>query len=333
MEGAGPRAARASAPGSLMLMGEHSVLRGQPALVCAIDRRITVEITPREDDVVRLHSGLGEHETRLGDWLGHDRFRFVIGALRACRKGLEAAGRGFELDVRSGMSHKMGLGSSAAVTVATLAAVAGMGCAGDEAWDETTGAADPAWLERTGREVVRKVQGGRGSGADVAASAWGGVLRYFMSGEQTLKLPVEPELTLLFSGYKTPTPEVIALVEEARGRDEEVFDAVDELVGQVVRRATEAAVAGDLETVGRMMNVNHGLMDAMGVNDAKLSELAYALREDPNVWGSKISGAGLGDCVVGLGKAMRRDFGALELDVKVEGEGARREEVSEGAGA
>lgn len=319
------RAARASAPGSLMLMGEHSVLRGQPALVCAIDRRMTVELRPREDDLVQLHSGLGEHVMHVGDWLGHDRFRFVVGALRACKDGLEALKTGFDLDIKSGMSHQMGLGSSAAVTVATLAAVAAAGGAGEEAFDAATGALDAGWLARVGKDVVLKVQGGRGSGADVAASAYGGMLRYFMDGGETLKLPVAPELTLLFSGYKTPTPEVIALVEESRRQDEAVFDAIDELVGDVVRRAFEAAVGGDLEAVGRMMNVNHGLMDAMGVNDAKLSELTYALRDDPNVLGSKISGSGLGDCVVGLGKAMRRDFGAVSLDVKVDGTGATAE--------
>lgn len=326
------RAARGSAPGSLMLMGEHSVLRGQPCWVCALDRRLTVDLHPRADNIVRLHSGLGEHETRIGDWLGNDRFRFVIGALRACKEPLEAAGQGFELDIKSGMSHQMGLGSSAAVTVATLAALAAAGGAPADAVDPTTGAVSPSWLARIGHEVVLKVQGGRGSGADVAASAFGGLLRYYQDGDQTLQLPIAPDLTLLYSGYKTPSPEVISIVETAIGQDPAVFEAIDELVGMVVRRATDAAVADDLETVGRMWNFNHGLMDAMGVNDARLSALAYELRDDPNVLGSKISGSGLGDCVVGLGKAMRRDFGAVSLDVKVEQTGATADPILEEPG-
>lgn len=290
-------------------MGEHAVLRGEPALVCAISRRIKVELAPREDGRVMLHSALGTHETTVGELASDEHFRFVIGAARALKDELA---QGFEVDIRSEMSHQMGLGSSAAVTVATLAALEAS--LGREP--------DPGRLVELGTRVVRKVQGGKGSGADVAASAYGGVLRYFMESQEALKLPVAPALTLLYSGYKTPTAEVIARVEETRARDTELYDKIDALIGECVRRATAAAVEGDLEEVGRMMDVNQGLMDAMGVNDARLSELVYALRGDPQILGSKISGSGLGDCAVGLGKALRRDFGAVSLDVAVEPRGA-----------
>ena len=105
-----------------MLMGEHAVLRGQPAIVCAISKRMKIELTPRDDKAVLLHSALGEHETTLDELAPSDSFRFVLGAIRTCRADLK---QGFELDIKSEMSHQMGLGSSAAVTVATLAALAG----------------------------------------------------------------------------------------------------------------------------------------------------------------------------------------------------------------
>ena len=75
------RAVKASAPGSLMLMGEHAVLRGQPAIVCAISKRLKVALTPREDQAVRLHSVLGEHETTLEELAPNDSFRFVLAAI------------------------------------------------------------------------------------------------------------------------------------------------------------------------------------------------------------------------------------------------------------
>ena len=52
---------KASAPGSLMLMGEHAVLHGKKALVCAIDQRISVSLTPREDARISIVSALGEY--------------------------------------------------------------------------------------------------------------------------------------------------------------------------------------------------------------------------------------------------------------------------------
>ena len=90
------RPVEASAPGSLMLMGEHAVLRGQPAIVCAIDRRITATLRPLSDDTIRLHSALGEHETTLSELAPDDTFRFVLAAIRRLRDRLPG---GFTLDI------------------------------------------------------------------------------------------------------------------------------------------------------------------------------------------------------------------------------------------
>ena len=297
-----------------MLLGEHAVLRGQPAIVCAISKRMRVILTPREDPAVRLHSALGEHETSLDELAPNESFRFVLGAIRACREGLK---QGFELEIRSEMSHQMGLGSSAAVTVATLAALAG-------AQGQVPA---PECLLECGTKIIRKVQGGVGSGVDVAASTYGGCLRFFAETLEVVKLSTTPQLTVLYSGSKTPTPEVIAVVEENRKKLPEVHAELDALIGAVARRAFEAAARGDWPAMGELMNVNQGLMDALGVNNARLAELVYKLREDPHVHGSKISGSGLGDCVVGLGKAMRRDWGVPSLAVHVDPLGATVEAV------
>ena len=296
-------------------MGEHAVLRGQPAMVCAISRRMKVELSPREDARVLLHSALGEHETTLDELAPHESFRFVLGAIRASREGLSG---GFELNIKSEMSHQMGLGSSAAVTVATLAALGG--ARGE--------APDLHGLLESGTKIIRKVQGGVGSGADVAASAHGGCLRYYAETREVVKLSSAPPLTVLYSGSKMPTPEVIAIVEEHRQRQPELYDDLDKLIGKTVRRAFEAAARGDWATMGELMNINQGLMGALGVNNARLAELVYALRADPNIHGSKISGSGLGDCVVGLGKAMRREWGVPSLAVEVDPAGAVVEAVS-----
>ena len=292
-----------------MLLGEHAVLRGQPAMVCAISKRMKIALTPRADKSVALHSALGEHETTLDELAPSESFRFVLGAIRACRDTLT---QGFELDIKSEMSHQMGLGSSAAVTVAALAALAG--AQGREP--------APGYLLEAGTRIIRKVQGGVGSGADVAASTYGGCLRFYAESQEVVKLPKTPQLTVLYSGSKMPTPEVIAVVEENRKQQPETFAQLDALIGNVVQRAFEAAAHGDWAAMGALMNVNQGLMDALGVNNAKLAELVFALRADPDIHGSKISGSGLGDCVVGLGKAMRREWGVPSLAVQVDPVGA-----------
>jgi mevalonate kinase len=309
------RAVQASAPGSLMLMGEHAVLRGHPAIVCAINKRMKVKLTPRPDPTIFLHSALGEHETTLDELAPNESFRFVLGAIRSCRAGLA---QGFDLEIRSEMSHQMGLGSSAAVTVAVLAALAG-------ARGQTP---EPGTLLDRGARIIRQVQGGVGSGADVAASAHGGCLRYLAEKPGVEKLATTPRLTVLYSGSKTPTPEVLAIVEASRQKQPKVCDELDRLIGAVVQQGVEAAARGDWETMGGLMNINQGLMDALGVNNGKLAELVFALREDPGIFGSKISGSGLGDCVVGLGRSKRRDWGVPSLAVEIDPVGATVEAVS-----
>lgn len=306
------RAVKASAPGSLMLMGEHAVLRGQPALVCAVSKRLTVKLTPRADETIVLHSALGEHETTLGELAPHDSFRFALGVIRAQRAGLA---QGFELDIKSEMSHVMGLGTSAAVTLAVLAALRhaqGLSVAPEE-------------LVVPAIQVVRRAQGGVGSGADVAASAYGGCLRFHAESTEVVQLPTAPQLTVLYSGSKMPTPEVIAVVEAQRKAQPELYARLDDLIGDAVNRAFEAAARGDWPAMGALMNINQGLMDALGVNNAKLAALVYELRADPKIHGSKISGSGLGDCVVGLGKAMRTEWGVPALAVQVTPAGVQAE--------
>ena len=314
------RPVEASAPGSLMLMGEHAVLRGQPAIVCAISKRLTATLRPLPGDTVRLHSALGEHETTLSELAPDDTFRFVLAAIRLLRDRLPG---GFSLDIRSRMSHQMGLGSSAAVTVAALGAL--RAALGDEP--------DPDGLAEAAIALIRKVQGGVGSGADVAASVHGGFIRYFADPRECVKLAAVPDLTVLYSGSKMPTPEVIALVEEKRRLHEDIFDDIDALIGKTVQEAFTAAAAGDWETMGELMNVNQGLMDALGVNNATLSRLIYALRDDPRILGAKISGSGLGDCVVGLGRAMRTDWDVPALSIRIDPDGLKTRELPPGEDA
>ena len=109
---------KASAPGSLMLLGEHAVLHGQPALVCAVNRRIHVSLAPRNDGAIRITSSLGRYSASIDRIKPAKSFRFVVAAIRRFGRKLTT---GFDLRIDSEFSHKIGFGSSAAVTVATLA--------------------------------------------------------------------------------------------------------------------------------------------------------------------------------------------------------------------
>lgn len=280
---------RVSAPGSAMLFGEHAVLHGKRAVACAVSARLSVEIAPREDRAVVVESGLGRHETTLDALAPSDPFRFVLRAIA------DAAGElpsGFNLRIESAIPTTVGLGSSAAVTVATMAAL--------DAW--TGRAINREALARRARHVIRSVQGG-GSGADAAASIYGGVIAYRADPIAIRPLAQTPPIVLAYSGAKTPTPEVIRRVEASRAAMPAVFNAVFEAMHRVSEEAAASIEQRNWTRVGDLMNVGQGLMDALGVNTAELSGLVYALRAVPGILGAKISGSGLGDCVVAVGEA------------------------------
>lgn len=304
---------KASAPGSLMLFGEHAVLRGQPAIVCAIRRRLSVTARPRSDRRAVIHSLLGDLRFPADAIPEDGRHRFVLEALRA--SGIPPGG--LDLRIESEFSSKIGFGSSAAVTVAVLAAL-----------DALRGRSPrPGDLFRRARAVVRSVQG-LGSGADVAASAWGGALVFRQSASRPVRLPGAFPLIAAYSGHKTPTPDVVRQVNALAARHPGLASGVFRLMGRCTRDAAAAFRKGDLARVGELMNIHQGLHDSLGVNTQGLACLAFALRADPGILGSKISGSGLGDCVVGLGRLRHRGPGALCLEIAVDPEGVRIERVA-----
>lgn len=304
---------RVSAPGSLMLFGEHAVLHGRRALVAAVSSRIRVTLKPRPDEDIRIVSALGEFVTRR-DRIGEfPPLRFVLGAIAGQAAALPS---GLDLTVESGFSETIGFGSSAAVTVATAAAL--------RAW--RTGSFQAADVFRDAVRVVRQVQG-VGSGADVAASCYGGIVSYRAEPLEVERLGATHPLVAVYSGSKMPTADVIRIVESRRAAHPALFEKLYELVEANTNAAAGAIVRGDWAEAGTLMNFAHGLMDAMGVSNHPLSAIVHALRADPGILGAKISGSGLGDCAVGLGAVGRPDFPYAVMPVAVAGQGVMREEV------
>ena len=292
-----------SAPGSLMLLGEHAVLHGHRALVAAINLRMSVQLIPLEDDSVEIVSALGNYHAQLERLVDHASFKFVLQAIRTHRSVLN---KGFRLKIDSEFPPDIGFGSSAAVTVATHAALM-----------HWTGREPPGREDvfHHALETVRTVQG-RGSGADVAASVYGGMVGY--STEPTFDhIDLSIPITAVYCGYKTPTPEVIGKVEQKRLADPERFVRIYEEIDTSVGDAIERLRGHDFPGFGRILNRNHELMDAMGVGTPELDEIVAALQVEPDVFGAKISGSGLGDCAIGVGyaKLAQLDYPVRHLEI------------------
>lgn len=278
---------RVSAPGSLMLMGEYAVLEGKPAISCAINRRITVTLSQRFDEVVEIQSDLhGRHTTDLSNLKIERPFHFILGVLKHFEGRIR---RGYDIHVASDFSDQVGLGSSAAVTVAMLAGiVTSMGVR-----------ISPIDLLRQGRNIVRSIQG-VGSGADIAAAVHGGVVSYQSQPLSAEKLFIKPPITVLYCGYKTPTVEAIDRVQKKFAANNSLLRTIYNCIGHCSVDALQALRKEDWAKFANIMNVQQGLMESLGVSNTLIQEMIGDLRSQSNTGGAKISGSGMGDCVIGL---------------------------------
>lgn len=279
---------KASAPGSLMLLGEYAVLHGKHALVCAVDKRITVTIVPREDDEIHIHSReLGEYKTQRGQVQIEKPFQFVLAVLKQYQGILKS---GCHITIETEFSDKVGLGSSSAVTVAMLSALT--------SWARVKVAKMD--LVRQGRKIIRQVQG-TGSGADVAASVYGGIIGYHAQPLSVEAFKVIHPITLLYSGKKTRTAEAIQYVQDRFTAYPNVFRSLVNAIGQCAFEGMQLVRRQAWDELGHVMTMQQGLMESLGVSDLLLRYMLEDLRSKKEILGAKISGSGLGDCVIGLG--------------------------------
>jgi phosphomevalonate kinase len=187
----------ANAPGKQVLLGDYAVLEGAPALVLAVNRRAEARIVSREDGVCDVYApDLDVGAARMaidGDgvlhWQCDDATAAKLSLVEHVWNGLRSEGlaplslAGFSIHLdTSGFFYgegasrvKLGLGSSAALTVALASALATY-AGHDEAM------ADPVQWTRSLFHMHGGWQSGRGSGVDVAAGVAGGLISYQLTG-------------------------------------------------------------------------------------------------------------------------------------------------------
>ena len=280
-----------SAPGSMILLGEHAVLHQEPAIACAVNRRLTITLTPRMDNQLHIHSMLGDTQASLTAYPPDTVHPFIREVLIQTQPKLT---HGLTIQIDSELPHTLGLGSSAAVTVALIAALHQL----------TTHTFSKAIVLSEASSVIRAVQG-MGSGLDAAASIYGGLLSYQIApSTQVTPLPlIDMPCALYYSGYKKPTHQVLKTIQRPANHLPFLFQNLYQLMGDCTRTAQAAIINQDLEKLGLCMNFYHGLLDTLGVCDLTLSQLTYQLRQDSRLHGVKITGSGLGDCVLAMGYA------------------------------
>ncbi len=289
---------KACAPGSLMIMGEYAVLTGYRALVAAIDKTLTVSITPRQDQWLSICSSLGGIRMHLDKLNAVKPFEYVLTALQS-----QPLNQGADIVIESQFSSQQGLGSSAAVTVALLAAL--------YQWQKK--AITRLGLYHHALQVVRTVQGA-GSGADIIASIFGGMIAYCPKPLSIQALQPLLKLTVVFSGNKVTTTQALQNLTKNR-----LDSGLIKTLGELSEQAITALSNDDLTLFGNLMNRAQQTLQALELSTTAIEKIIQGLQQ-AGTKAAKISGSGLGDCVIGLDNQITlNNFNVLPIQLASQG--------------
>lgn len=292
-----------SAPGKLLLMGEHAVVYGRPCLVVAVNKRIKLTL----------------EKTVNNEWVESP---FVNQAIQVFRDEFHLS-LPVKIIATSEFPRSLGLGSSSAVTVGIIYGLAKLFLEKD---------LDNKKLFELSFRSVKNVQG-VGSGFDVAAAIYGGVIYYKNRGEIINPITYEQlPIVVGYTGTKADTVSMVEKVAEKRKEDPIAVDTLFNNIADLVERAKIALFEQDWETLGSLMNLDQEYLSDLGVSTDRLDQMVRAAIK-AGAYGAKLSGAGGGDCMIAVvnkekqrlvQEAIQKTGGQI-LELAIEPEGVKEE--------
>lgn len=316
-----------SAPGKLMLFGEHAVVYGRPCIVTAVGQRMKITVELTDDSMFQLNApdvsviNYQKPMSQLGQGNIPKGAKFVeIAVLNFLKK--QRIKKGLKITTKSEFNSQFGFGSSSASTVCVIKALSelfGKKLSNKQLFD-------------LAYKTVLDIQG-KGSGFDVAATVFGGTLYYITPGKVIESLNIDSlPLIVGYSGLKFDTVTLVNQVSKLAEKYPQVIENVYSQIEKLVEQAKIALVSKDWVTLGELMNFNEGLLSILGVEGKKLADMIYGARE-AGAYGAKLSGAGIGDCMIAIAtddttqavKAGITKAGGQIIDVETNAEGVKVE--------
>jgi len=277
-----------SAPGKLMLFGEHSVIYGNPCIATSINKRLDVYLNDKNENGKELEcttiDALGINAKFPSNFEQHKFLNLTIA------KFFEKYGqKNFELTTKP---MPKGLGSSSAVVVAAVKALSALY---NLTWSNDE-------IFKFSYEIVKEGQNGRASGYDIAVAVYGGTIRYEnKNGDMKVKkLKNIRNLIAIDTGIKSSTTELVREISEKRNKYKEIFDGIFKIINKIVDEGEKEIMNENYEKIGELMNINHGILNAMGLSTYEIEILINGIK--PYCYGAKISGAGRGDYIIAICK-------------------------------
>jgi mevalonate kinase len=279
---------RTSAPGKIILFGEHAVVYGYPALAVPVTQvQAEVRIDKIFSQVIRINAPNIQLNAKLDSLASsHPLAATVRNTLAALEMDSLS---GVTILIRSTIPVASGLGSGAAVSVAIIRALA------KHLDKDLTDEQVSALAYRT-----EKLYHGTPSGIDNTVVAYAKPV-YFVKGQPIEILQVKKPFTIVIgdTGIPASTKESVRHVRVQWHKYPERYETLFAAIGSIANTARQLIECGMPESFGPLLDENHALLRNMKVSSAELDRLVETARS-AGALGAKMSGGGRGGNMIAL---------------------------------
>ena len=277
---------KASAPGKVILFGEHFVVYGVKAILCSINKRVTVTAEKTSERKISINSEIGKlvlepNKSILEINSPLKPFYYLA------NKAIENEDTGIHIEIDSEIPLGVGLGSSSACCVAGSAAIFKL--FGEISKKEILKRAIEA--ERT---IFKNT-----SGADCTVCTYGGIMEYDKN-RGFKKIEDEPNFQLVIanSNIEHSTQSMVFKVKEFENKNKEEFSRLLNLESKLVEDVLKLVKEKKTKEIGKKMNQNQEYLETIGISNNELTKMIKIGQESS--FGAKITGSGGGGCIFAL---------------------------------
>jgi mevalonate kinase len=277
---------KASAPGKVILFGEHFVVYGVKAILCAINKRITVTAEKIDDRKISIQSNIGNLELKPGKSISE-----INSPLKPfyylANKMLKNENAGIKIIVESNIPLGVGLGSSSACCVAGAAAISRL-------FRKTSNEEILVLAIEAEKTIFKNT-----SGADCTVCTYGGIMEYDKeNGFHKIESKPNFHLVIANSNIEHSTESVVGKVRQFKEKNEIQFTSLCKKESKLIEEVLELLIENNIEKLGTKIKENQEYLETIGISNDKLREMIQIGQTES--WGAKITGAGGGGCIYAL---------------------------------
>lgn len=279
-----------SAPGKIILFGEHAVVYGIPAIaVPLLDLRVTVNWTQTNDNTLVIIGKDHNHKQILVDFDMDDLQNPLTSVISQVLKHYNAPTPSASIEIQSDIPIASGLGSGAAVSTALGRAIASI-----SKHNIPTDVLNRIVFE------TEKIHHGTPSGIDNTVIVYEQAIK-FIKHRPIEALTIRKPFSLIVAdtGIPAPTHESVGDVRALYEADQQRIQGIFDVIGTIVHSAIDCIARGDIPQLGALMTQNHECLQELTVSSKELDALVHVAL-DQGALGAKLSGGGRGGNMIAL---------------------------------